>query len=176
MHSAKTRFLVYCAAFLALAVLFSTFSIYFGPALRVSLSPAVVIYAGIVLGPVAGACVGAASDVLSLLVKPMPGAFLPGFTLTFAVYGFLGGLLFRTKSGGKPGLWQITGATALIQMICSALLNTLWLVSLTDTPFAALFPTRLPLTVVGDVLYTVILAVLIRWQNRIVPKPLSHAG
>lgn len=167
--------MVYCAAFLALAVLFSFFSIYFGPALKVSLSPAILIFAGMVLGPTAGAVIGASSDLLVLLIKPLPGAYFPGFTLTLAIYGFLGGLLYRTPGRGRPGVWHVIWATAVIQALCSALLNTAWLVVLTGTPFLALLPTRLPLTAVADALYTVILCVLVRWQDRILPRPLTPA-
>lgn len=175
VHSARIRYMVYCAAFLALAVLFSFLSISFGPALRVSLSPAVIIFAGIVLGPLAGAVVGATSDVLVLLIRPVPGAYFPGFTLTFALYGLLGGLLYRGRRGDRPGPWQIAGSTALIQAALSALLNTLWLTIMTQTPFAALLPTRLPVTVVGDALYTAILIVLVRFQSRLIPRPLTPA-
>lgn len=176
MQSVKTRFMVYCAVFLALAVLFSFFSIYFGPALKVSLSPAIIIFSGIVLGPLAGAAVGASSDLLVLLIKPLPGAYFPGFTLTLALYGFLGGLLYRTKRpGGRPGVLQIAGSTAVIQILCSALVNTAWLVVLTETPFAALLPARLPLTAIADALYTAILCVLVRWQDRLLRRPLTPA-
>lgn len=175
MPEARTRFLVYCAVFLALSIIFSFFSIYFGPALKVSLAPAVIIFSGIVLGPAAGAVIGAASDVLVLLIKALPGAYFPGFTVTLAVYGLLGGFLYRTKSHERPGVLRIICSTTIIETICSVLMNTGWLVILTGSPFGALLVSRLPLSGVSDALYCAILYILVRYQDRIIRRPVTTA-
>lgn len=170
LRNNKTRFLVYSGLLLAAAVLLSFFSIYLGPSLKISLAPAAVIYAGILLGPFTGAAVGAASDVLVLLLKSLPGAYFPGFTATMALYGLLGGLLYRSHDR-QPGLLNVILSTAGIQLICSMLLNTAWLTILTGTPYGTLLATRLPVTAVSDVIYTVLLAVLVRYQKKILPNP-----
>lgn len=170
MTTRKTRIVVYAGVFTAIAVLLSFFSIYLGPALKVSLAPAAVIFAGIVMGPLAGASIGAASDLLVLLIKSLPGAYFPGFTITMAVYGFLGGILYRPKSGAHPGIMNVLLSTVFIQTVCSLLLNTWWLTLLTDTPFWSLFMTRLPVSAAAYILYVVILIVLTRFQEKILPN------
>lgn len=170
MRNTKIRSLVYCAVFVAIPVLISSFSIYFGPSIRLSLSAAITIFGGIILGPWLGCAAGAASDLVGLLVKPISNVFSPGFTLTAALYGLLGGFLYRTRNGAEPGIWQITGSTCAIQALCSGILNTLWISMLTETPFSVLFVTRLPVTAAGAAFYSAILYVLIRARDRIIPR------
>ena len=51
------------------------------------------MYAGIALGPVYGAIVGALTDILCTIIRPM-GAYMPLFTLTNALMGILPALFF----------------------------------------------------------------------------------
>lgn len=166
----KTRDLVYAALFLAVAVLLSFLSIYLSPTLKVSLAPCIVIFAGAYLGPVKGALVGGLSDILVLLIKALPGAYFPGFTLTMAIYGLLGGLLLRSAKT-RPGIIHTIGCTAIIQTVCSLIINTGWLTMMTGTPYSVLFISRIPLTVVSGIFYIVILLVLFRYQAKILRQP-----
>lgn len=169
MTSPRTRFIAYGGVFLAVSVLLSFASIYFGPNLKVSLAPAVVMYAGIAMGPVAGAVIGGATDILVLFLKPLPGAYFFGFTVTMALYGLLGGLLLRGR-GGKPGVWRVIAGTLAIQAICSLFVNTGWLCILSDVPYGPMLVARLPLSAVADAVYTVILIVLVRFEERVGPR------
>ena len=170
MSNKKTRDLVYASLFLAVAVLLSFLSIYLSPTLKVSLAPCIVIFAGAYLGPVKGALVGGLSDILVLLIKALPGAYFPGFTLTMAIYGLLGGLLLRS-SRTRPGILQTVGGTCVIQAVCSLFVNTAWLTMLTGTPYSVLLLSRIPLTIVSGIFYIVILLVLFRYQAKILRQP-----
>lgn len=161
-----TRQLVYASLFLAVAVLLSFVSIYFGPTLKVSLAPVIVIFAGASLGPTMGALVGGLSDVLVLLIKSLPGAYFPGFTITMALYGILGGLLLRSREGRKPSIMHITTGTIVIQCICSLFVNTGWLVMLTGSPYGVLMVSRMPLTFINAGFYLLILIFLFRYQEK----------
>lgn len=171
MAHSRTRFIAYSGVFLAISVLLSFASIYFGPNLKVSLAPAVVMYAGLVMGPAAGAAIGAATDILVLFLKPLPGAYFFGFTLTMAMYGLLGGIVYGRR-GSRPGLARIVLGTLAIQAVCSVLLNTMWLCVLSNVPFGPMLVTRLPLSGIADAVYTVILYLLVRFQEKVLPRAL----
>ncbi|BDF57693.1 folate ECF transporter [Christensenellaceae bacterium] len=169
--SPKTLRLVYCATFIAIAVILSVFSIYLGENIKIALAPIVVMFAGIILGPVSGAIVGASSDLLVLLVKSLPGTYFPGFTITMAIYGLLAGLLFYKKNDSAPKL--ILG-TIFIQTICSILINTFWLYFLYGTPYFVLLVSRFPSTYIACAVYIVVLLVLVRNKEKMF-KTLYHA-
>lgn len=166
----NTRELVQAALLLAVAVLLNFVAIYLGPNLKVSLAPCIVIFAGAYLGSGKGALVGGLSDVLVLLFRSIPGAYFPGFTLTMALYGFLGGLLLRS-SKTRPSAAQTIGATLGIQTVCSLLLNTVWLTIMYGTPYLTLLVSRLPLTFISAAFYVAILLVLFRYQTKILRHP-----
>lgn len=61
--------------------------------IRITVSTIVLIIASIIMGPVYGLCVGIVSDIVSAVVFPI-GAFFPGYTLTYAMAGFIPGIIF----------------------------------------------------------------------------------
>jgi len=60
---------------------------------RIGFGALPLVLAGIMYGPWAGAAVGAASDILGFLLSPLGGPYLPHFTLTAALTGFLAGVM-----------------------------------------------------------------------------------
>lgn len=63
------------------------------------------IVAGIMLGPLYGAVAGALSDIVGILMSPM-GGFMPHFTLTATLAGFIPGLVFHVTGGREqPAAW-----------------------------------------------------------------------
>lgn len=64
------------------------------PALRINFASIPIMLSGIVLGPLAGFCTGAAADLINFMVKP-GGPFFPGFTLVSALSGMIPGLIFK---------------------------------------------------------------------------------
>ncbi len=163
----STQKLVYCAVFLAIAVLLSFFSIYLSEAIKITFAPLIIIFAGAVLGPIPGAIIGAATDLLVLLLKSLPGAYFPGFTVTMALYGLLAGFLFFRRNFQFSVLKTVLGVL-LIQFVCSLLINTGWLSLLMGTPYFVLMVTRIPTTAISYAFYVVILLVLLKNKEKIV--------
>ncbi|MEG1656590.1 MAG: folate family ECF transporter S component [Christensenellaceae bacterium] len=164
--SPKTLKVVYCAAFIAIAVLLGGFfSFYLTEEIKISLAPIPVMFAGSVLGPVFGGITGFITDLLSYLLKPM-GAYFPGFSITMALYGILSGLFFYKKP--KNSLLKITLVTFLTQTVCSVFVNTLWLSIMMGTPYFVLMIGRLPTTYLSFAIYTIILFVLVKNKDKII--------
>ncbi len=65
--------------------------------LRFSLTPAIIIFTSIALGPISGVIVGAGSDLIPAIITPT-GSILPLITLVYAVLGIVPwALVFLTK-------------------------------------------------------------------------------
>ena len=78
--------------------------------------------AGALMGPAAGAVVGALGDLIGSLLFPT-GAYFPGFTLTSALVGAAYGLALYHR---KPS-WVRAIAAAASGAVINLMLNSLWL-------------------------------------------------
>jgi len=90
-------------------------------------------------GPIMGMTVGIAGDVISYFTVPQSGPFFPGFTLNYAILGFLFGMvLYHSK---------ITPVRAFLASFCdflvSCTLSTLWLHFMYGMEWKYLFTLRL---------------------------------
>ena len=166
--SPKTLRLVYCAVFLAIGVVLSFLAFYLTEDIKVSFAPVAVMMAGAVLGPLAGAAVGALTDILVLLIKSLPYPYFPGFTITMALYGLLAGLFFyhRKERSRRDPVWYIAVGVAVIQTVCSLLINSMWNNILYGPSYGVVLLTRAPMTYIMCAMYIVILAVLVRSKQK----------
>ena len=82
-----------------------------------------IAMAGMMLGPIPAAVVGALVDVGGFLVKPT-GPYFPGFTLS----GIVGGLIFGFfLYGKKTSFIRVLCAETVYTVVVGMGLNTLWL-------------------------------------------------
>lgn len=132
------RTLVLGGLFLALSVVLSRFAWNVSPSIKVTFSYLAVACTGMLFGPVMGGIIGALSDVLAAMLFPT-GAYVPLFTLTALVNGVIYGLALY-KCDFK--IWHIALARALVVIIGSLLLNTLFITFIGGDAFWVLLPAR----------------------------------
>lgn len=132
----KLKLTVFAALLTSISVILKLFlgitvDMFGGLVKDINLSPTTVMFSGIVLGPVYGGLVGALTDILVFLVRPL-GSYNPIFTLTNALMGILPALFFCRNA--KTSLLRVSLATACAQILCSFLINTLTLIVLNFMP------------------------------------------
>ena len=172
MSSKTTRRIVYAAVFTAISVvlkmylgvplnLFGTFLI------DVNVSPVIVMMSGIVLGPLLGGIVGALTDVIVFLLRPL-GGYIPLITLTYVMIGVIPALFFLRK---KERVLTLPGSfllTFIVQASCGGAMNTTWLVLLGFIPFDwTVIGTRLAGVAILWPVYAILLYLLIRYTRPI---------
>ena len=177
--SPKTLRLVYCATFIAIAVVVGSFlSFYVTETIKFNLAPVIVMFTGAVLGPIWGAAAGGISDLVSFLIGTAnkPGPYFPGFTITMILYGLLAGLLFykRRQPANVPRLPRIVLGTVLIQTVCSLLINSFWNYFLYGPTYLVVLTTRLPSTYIMCAVYVVFMCILVKNKPKMF-KTLYHA-
>lgn len=95
--NANIFYLVASALFVAISVILAQFRFYiplFGfPSVRFSISEIPIFLAGSLFGPIYGAMVGFASDIISFMLTSS-GAYHFGFTLNAILVGFIPGVVF----------------------------------------------------------------------------------
>ena len=105
---------------------------------RIGFSFVAVAVAAYLYGPLGGALVHGLADVIGALLFPT-GAYFPGFTVTAAAIGAIFGFCFYCNTK----LWRLTVGVVSAQLLCSIVLNTLWISITNHAPFMALLPGRL---------------------------------
>ncbi len=91
--------------------------------LRISFSFIPVVIAARRFGVLGSVLVYGLGDLIGAFLFPTTGGYLPGFTVTAAVSGLIFGLFLQKKGGPL----RIILSVAASQVICSLLMNSLWL-------------------------------------------------
>lgn len=130
------------------------------PGSRLGIGFLPIMLASILLGPIYGACVGAASDLLGFFLFPK-GAYFPPITLTSALVGVIPYFIIKILKT-PPKHLKIFMAVALTQISCSLLLQTYWLHLLYGkSTYFALFLGRLPVTLIIIPVYSLLLSAVL---------------
>ena len=132
--------LVTLGLLLAAEVILSRFLSIATPIVKIGFAFVPVVVTAILYGPVWSAVVAGAGDFIGAILFPI-GPFFPGYTISAAISGAIFGIILYNK---KPGILRSFMASSLSLLICSLILDTLWIWMTSSTATAAsLLPTRL---------------------------------
>ena len=149
--------------FVSLYVVLSLFNIRFSEILEFRLAFLALTAAAFYGGPLMGMTVGIAGDVISFFVTPQSAPFFPGFTLTYAIMGFLFGMfLYRTKI--TPGRALLGGLT---EFVISCTLSTFWLHLMYGMDWQYLLTIRLMKNTIALGVYTILLYVFLNAFSKV---------
>lgn len=121
--------LAVCAMLLAISIVlgyYGNISITFlgTNIIKLSFTAIPVAIAAMLYGPVCAAIIGALSDVIGFMLAPM-GAYIPGFTISMILIGFVYGAAFYKE---KHSLKRVAAAQLVVSVMISELLGSLWFV------------------------------------------------
>lgn len=125
----KVQSICLCGLFVAAYVALSFFSIKMTEFLEFRFAFLALAAAAACGGPVMGMAAGLTGDVISFFAAPQTGPFFPGFTISYAILGFLFGLiLYRAKITPLRAFataWQSLSLPARL-IPCGFILCTAW--------------------------------------------------
>lgn len=158
----KTRKVVYLAFLIALSIILTrllSLRIAIGgvEGIRIGFGGLPIIFAGVIFGPLAGGIVGALSDILGFMINPM-GAYMPHFTLTSFLTGFIPGLLTMYLFKSNLNFWTLVISISIGQVITSVIMVPIFLQSLFGVPLKVTLWPR----VIGQLIHIPLYAYLIR--------------
>ena len=130
------------AAFCIIAVIANRFLSFNVWNLSLGISFLPILICAFVLGPVYGGICGGLADFIGAILFPF-GPFFPGFTLTAFISGFLFGLIKKDASK-KAFLLSAVLVFLAEEILCTVLLNSLWISVLYGGSFMPILVTRLP--------------------------------
>ena len=161
MKNRTTRTLVSLALLCAMEIVLARFCvIWITNSIKITFEAIPILLAGLLFGPVAGALVGAASDILGAAFLSGLG-WMPVLTVTPLLLGLLPGLLrpFLLKKTTLPRVFAVTIPGIILG---SMIWTTCWLSALYGTPLPALLAVRVPLYCVIGILDTLVVYLLYR--------------
>ena len=140
----KLKKIIIAGLLIATSIILNRFLSIRTPITTTGMSFVTTTMSGMLLGPWWTMFVSGIADVIGALLFPT-GAFFPGYTLTAVITGLFDGLLFNHAKdmSAKKFLVHAVIAHALVVVICSIGLNTLWTWYLTKKALAVILPTRL---------------------------------
>jgi len=127
---------------------------------RIGFGALPIIFAGVAFGPLAGGIVGALGDLLGYFINPL-GAYMPHFTLTSFLTGFIPGLIVFYVLKRCRTLPVIFIAISLGQLITSIILVPYFINILFGVPFAVIMPPRLISQLINIPLYAYFIKVVL---------------
>ena len=158
----KVQSICLCGLFVAAYVALSFFSIKMTEFLEFRFAFLALAAAAACGGPVMGMAAGLTGDVISFFAAPQTGPFFPGFTISYAILGFLFGLiLYRAKITPLRAF-----AAGLAEFIIACTLNTMWLHFMYGMEWEYLFTIRLIKNTVSLGVNSVLLFVFMKAISR----------
>jgi ECF transporter S component (folate family) len=139
------------------------------PILRISFGFIPFILAGWLLGPVWGAVIGVASDLLGMLLFPTSG-FFAGFTLNALLEGLIYGLFLFNRPVDKRLFVRLVLSILIVHLVVQLALNTLWLSIMLDRAFLVLLPPRIVTNIVRFPIELAAMFLLMRFIEKPVNK------
>lgn len=130
--------------------------------IRIGFGELPVYFAGIFLGPMAGAIVGGVGDILGYFINPL-GAYMPHFTLAAALRGATPGLILALLSNGrrrKVGIIPISLALGLTMVSVNIFLVPYFIETLFGLSRVATVPPRIISTLMSVPIFTAMLIYL----------------
>ncbi|MEJ6952494.1 folate family ECF transporter S component [Natronospora cellulosivora (SeqCode)] len=130
---------------------------------RIGFGALPIIFAGVVFGPLAGGIVGAISDLIGYFINPM-GAYMPHFTLTSFLTGFIPGLIIFYVFKHKKTYWKLFFAIAIGQVISSIILVPYFMLTLFSVPLSVSLIPRIVSQSINIPLYAAFIVTLLKFD------------
>ncbi len=132
--------MVLASLFIAIEIITTRFLSIQTPIIRISLDFIPVALSAIILGPYTAGVAAALADILGMLIFSNGGAYFPGFTFSSFVSGFLYGIILFKK---KITIKRCFLAVLAVLISTSLVLNTIWLVIITNKAAFAILSARI---------------------------------
>lgn len=143
--------LVLTAIFTALTVVLSRFFSVNIWNMSIGFSFVSIMLCGMLLGPLWGGICGALADFVGAILFPF-GPYFPGFTVTAFLSGTLFGLVGNASKRGRRFAPLALVLLTAKELVCSLILNSMFITVLYGGDFFAIAASRLPLSVVTLIL------------------------
>lgn len=139
--------------------------------IRIGFGGLPIVFAGIAFGPLAGGIVGAVSDLLGYWINPI-GAYMPHFTFTAFLTGFIPGVVYYLLRKSN-NFWALLAAIGIGQTISSVILVPVFIQMLFGLPLEVTLLPRVIGQAVNIPVYAYLTRVLLNYDLITSPEDLK---
>ena len=165
MRKVTPRMITHVALFIALDIVLTRFvSPIYSQWIRISLSFIPLVICAIMYGPVWAAFAGCMADFIGFWLNPI-GAYYPPLLITITLNAM--NYWFWLNPKANPNALRTTAAAAFSAFGLTLGLQTLWLSTLYNVPYEAMFATRTFQAVVVFVLQSIFLPLLVKVTDQL---------
>ena len=166
MKNFSIKKMVYSSLLITLAIILTRilslrFAIGGVEGIRIGFGSLPIIFGGIMFGPAAGGIIGAVSDVLGYFINPL-GAYMPHFTFTTFLTGFIPGVLMHYVFNKKMTYLYIFISIAVGQIVSSVILVPIFLDMLFGIPYKVTVVPKILGEAVNITIYTYFIRILVK--------------
>ena len=136
----KPRTMVICAMMVALNIVLGYFNLWLSSYLRVGFGFVTQPVVTMMFGPLTGCMTGIFQDMLSYMLNPAGGAFMPTYSMCVGISGMIYGLVLYRK---PVTLWRVFLAKLLVIVFSNILLNSIALAPTVGSGFIGILPARI---------------------------------
>ncbi len=174
MQKFSTHKIVYMAFLISLSIILTRIlsiriPFYGVEGIRIGFGGLPIIFAGLTMGPMAGGVVGALADLLGFWINPM-GAYMPHFTITAFLTGFIPGFLYWFVFRKQKTYPRLLTAVAAGQIITSVILVPYFIHTLFGAPLTPILIPRVLGEPVSIILYAYILNTVLEYDLLTLPQ------
>lgn len=137
MHD-KIRKILFLGLFISLEIILTRFISVENSIIRISFEFIPIAISAILFGPLTAGGAAAIADILGMMIFPK-GPYFPGFTLSAFISGYLYGVILYKK---KITLVRTFVAALAVNLTITLVLNTIWLIYLTQNGAYAILTAR----------------------------------
>ena len=119
-----------------------------------------VAIGAVILGPIGGGIVGALGDFIGAILFPI-GVYFPGFTVSAFLSGWIYGKLLKKNQSHL----RIILAASISEIVCSLLLNSLWISLIYEIPYWGSVSMRILQVLIMIIVEYVVLVELLKYLN-----------
>ncbi|MCR3761238.1 folate family ECF transporter S component [Clostridium felsineum] len=174
MNKTNTKFLVTTALFIAISIIIKTFGISITGGgiviMKINFSAVFYILPGILFGPLYGAIAGGSCDLLGFLINPT-GSYIPIFTLTNILAGFLPAVLWKkVKLTSTSKLKKLYISFFVSLLILGIIFNFILKINILNSLFK---PSNTFSNTNVNIIYASLIGILVFIINSIIEKTLK---
>jgi riboflavin transporter len=163
-----TRKLVYMSFLISLSIVLTRIlslriPIFGVEGIRIGFGGLPIIFASVIFGPMTGGIVGAVSDLIGYFINPI-GAYMPHFTLTAFLTGFVPGFFIFYVFREKRNYITLLVSIAIGQTISSIILVPYFIHILFGAPLKAILVPRLIGEPINIVIYAYLVKILLNYN------------
>ncbi|MBE5039283.1 folate family ECF transporter S component [Ructibacterium gallinarum] len=136
----KPRTMVICAMMVTLNIVLGYFNLWLSSYLRVGFGFVTQPVVTMMFGPLAGCVTGVFQDILSYMLNPVGGAYMPTYSMCVGISGMIYGFVLYRR---PVTLWRVFLAKLLVIVLSNILLNSIALAPTVGSGFIGILPARI---------------------------------